>query len=286
MSAAQGLVALGAALLGAAVALLWLPAVTAAPPPGLLRTNVSGRRVPAVLGLPVVVGGLVGLGGTYLLDRATDLDPTTTRVALALVVVLTVCSLAGWADDRRGDEHERGFRGHLRALARGRITGGVVKIAGVGLAGLAAGAVVEIGWFTLECAALIALAANLANLMDRAPGRAGKVALLGAVPLVVWGAVAWITAAAGLLGALLTCLWADLGERGMLGDAGANPLGATLGLGLALSLDRPGRLVALGLLLALNLASELWSFSRAIERVAWLRALDGLGRRAPNGPSA
>lgn len=278
MSLAQTSVALGATLVGAVVALVWVPHAISSSPSSLVRTNVAGRPVPAVLGLPLVMGALIGLGLTYTLARTTRIDPTTTRMALALLVLLLLCSLAGYADDRRGDEHERGFTGHLRAAARGRLTGGMVKVAGVGLAGVAAGALLQVGWFTIECAALVALAANLVNLMDRAPGRAGKVALLGALPLVLFGPAAWTTAAAGLLGALVVCLVADLAEKGMLGDAGANPLGAVLGLGIAVSLDRPGRLVALGLLLALNLASELWSFSRGIERVGWLRALDRLGR--------
>ncbi len=64
----------------------------------------------------------------------------------------------------------------------------------------------------------------------------------------------------------------------MLGDAGANPLGAVLGVGLAASLDEPARLVAIVVLLALNLASEKWSFSKAIEASPPLRWLDGLGR--------
>ena len=288
MSLAQALVGLAAALLGAIVALLCVPAVLTSPPSSLVRTNVAGRRVPAVLGLPLALGALVGLGLTYVLERTTAVDPTSTRAALAVAALVLLCSLAGHADDRRGDEHERGFTGHLKAAAQGRLTGGVVKIAGVGVGGLVAGALLRTGWFTLECAALVGLAANLVNLVDRAPGRAGKVALLGAAPLVLLGDTAWTTAAAGLLGALAGCLGADLSERGMLGDAGANAVGAVLGLGIALSCDRAGRFVALGALLALNLASERWSFSRGIERVAWLRALDRLGRaraREP-GPSS
>ena len=64
----------------------------------------------------------------------------------------------------------------------------------------------------------------------------------------------------------------------MLGDAGANPLGGVLGLGLALSLDETWRLVAIGVLVLLNLASEKWSFSKLIERV---RAAPGLRHVGP-----
>ena len=278
MTGAQGLVALGTALSGAAVALVWLPAAIARAPAQLVRTNVSGRPVPAVLGLPILAGGMVGLGVAYVLDRATALDVTTTRLALALALVALVAAASGYADDRRGDEPARGFGGHLKAAARGRITGGLVKILGVGAAGLGAGLLLGGGWFTLECAAVVSLTANVINLFDRAPGRAAKVAFLIAAPLVAAGASAWPPAASGVLGSLAACLGPDLREKAMLGDAGANSVGAVLGLGLAASLDRPGRLIALALLVAINLASERWSFSRGIERVGWLHALDLLGR--------
>ena len=64
----------------------------------------------------------------------------------------------------------------------------------------------------------------------------------------------------------------------MLGDAGANPLGGVIGLGLALSLGETWRLLAIGVLVLLNLASEKWSFSKLIERSAPLRAFDMWGR--------
>ena len=276
--------ALGAGV-GAGTAALGLRVALRASPASLMRTNVAGRTVPAVLGLPLVGGGALGATVVLVVDRAADVAFTTRDVALALLVVLIVAGLAGFADDRRGDEAARGFAGHLRAATTGRVTGGLLKILGVGLAALAAGLLTGTGWYLVEAAALIALSANLLNLLDRAPGRAAKVALLAAIPLVLLGAEPWVTAAGGLVGALLVCLVPDLRERAMLGDAGANPLGAALGLALALSLDRPGRLIALALLVIVNLASERWSFSRGIQRIPWLKALDDLGRSRPSTTS-
>lgn len=270
---------LAAAAVGALTAGVAASFAIRAAPASLLRTNVSGRAVPAVLGLPLVAGGVLGLTAAWAVDRATRYEVTSPRVALALVVVLVVAGLAGYADDRRGDEAARGFGGHLTAAVKGRVTGGAVKIVGVGLAGLGAGLLVGGGWYVLEVALLVALGANLLNLLDRAPGRAAKVALLGALALVVFGSAEWGVAAGSVVGAAVACLVPDLHERAMLGDAGANPLGAALGLGVALSFDRPGRLVAIVLLALVNLASERWSFSRGIERVAPLRAFDRWGRR-------
>ena len=66
----------------------------------------------------------------------------------------------------------------------------------------------------------------------------------------------------------------------MLGDTGANALGAAVGLGAVLTLGRPARLGVLIALVALNVASERVSFSRVIDATPPLRWFDRLGRRA------
>jgi UDP-N-acetylmuramyl pentapeptide phosphotransferase/UDP-N-acetylglucosamine-1-phosphate transferase len=86
-----------------------------------------------------------------------------------------------------------------------------------------------------------------------------------------------ITAAAPL-GAGLALLSEDLGERAMLGDAGANALGAMLGAA-ASRLPRPVRIALLAGIAALTAASEKVSFTKVIERTPALRKLDMLGRR-------
>jgi hypothetical protein len=65
----------------------------------------------------------------------------------------------------------------------------------------------------------------------------------------------------------------------MIGDTGANVLGAVLGLACVLEVGRGARNVILVALIAANLAAEFISFSRVIDRVPVLRALDLLGRR-------
>jgi UDP-N-acetylmuramyl pentapeptide phosphotransferase/UDP-N-acetylglucosamine-1-phosphate transferase len=240
------------------------------PPGALMRTNLYGRAVPAILGLPVVAAGaVVALGAS----RVVPLP-----VALATGVVIVVLGVAGYVDDRRGREAARGFRGHLRAARRGELTGGIVKLVAGAAAGLIAGALVAEFPQALLGALLVAGTANLFNLLDTAPGRAGKVAAAALVGLVAVGDPAWATAASGTLGGVLTVLPLDLRERGMLGDAGANALGAVVGLGLAASLSPGAQALVLAVVAALNLASERWSFGRAIERVPALRALDRWGR--------
>ena len=246
-------------------------------PAGLLRTNVSGRSVPAVLVLPL----LLGLMFAFLLTLFTfgDLAHDARRIVLASVTVALLMAAAGVYDDLRGDEQSRGFKGHLKQAAAGRLSGGVVKMAAGAVAGLSAGFLIDDGRAAFEIAVVVALASNLVNLLDRAPGRASKVVLLAALPVVLFGHPGWTLGAAGLLGALLVCTPIDLAEQAMLGDAGANALGAVTGLGLAVGMEERGRLIAFGILLAANLASERWSFSQLIESIPGLRALDRWGRR-------
>ncbi len=70
----------------------------------------------------------------------------------------------------------------------------------------------------------------------------------------------------------------DLGERAMLGDCGANALGAMLGAA-AVGLPRPARITLLAGITGLTAASEKVSFTKVIERTPPLRRLDMLGRR-------
>jgi hypothetical protein len=65
----------------------------------------------------------------------------------------------------------------------------------------------------------------------------------------------------------------------MLGDCGANAVGALLGLRLAAVPGRPARAGALAVVAGLTLASERVSFTRVIEATPVLRELDRLGRR-------
>jgi UDP-N-acetylmuramyl pentapeptide phosphotransferase/UDP-N-acetylglucosamine-1-phosphate transferase len=135
----------------------------------------------------------------------------------------------------------------------------------------------------LADAALVALAANLGNLLDRAPGRTIKVGLVVYIPVALAAGTAPVgLALAPVVGATAGLLVADLRERLMLGDTGANLFGAVLGLAVVLETSRPIRTVVLVVLVLLNAASERVSFSAVIDRTPGLRHFDRLGRWRPD----
>lgn len=281
--AAVLVVALVLGAVGGALAWPMLTQVFAAPL--FLRTNVRGASVPVAVGLvlPVV---LLAAGALLVLADAADLVRVPQGALAVSVLAAAGFGLLGLFDDLAGDRTAQGFRGHLSALRSGQLTTGAVKLFGGGALAVlvAAPTARERFWVLLADAALIALAANLANLFDRAPGRLAKVSVLAAVPIaIVAGVDADLAGPAVVLGALLALTGPDLRERLMLGDTGANVVGATLALAVVLTTAPSTRVVVLAVVAALNLLSERVSFSRVIQQVGPLRWLDGIGRLPPAG---
>ncbi len=250
--------------------------------PVLRRVNYRGSAIPTAGGLLVVFAVLLVEAGRATLG-ALGLGPEPGENLDRNLVVFACFAfgLLGLVDDLLGNGEERGFRGHLRALTEGRVTTGVLKVIGGAAAALVVVAVSQpvSGKRLVADALIVALAANLGNLLDRAPGRTIKVAFVAYIPLALLAGSNTVgVAVAPVMGAAAGVLGDDLRERRMLGDTGANVLGAVLGLMAVLVVGRGWRTVILVALLVLNIAAELTSFSRIIERVPLLRRLDQAGR--------
>ena len=198
------------------------------------RTNHRGEPVTLLEGPALVTGAGAAAVITPGLPCATPgRRPARRRRERGCSAPTTTCTAA---------PSSKGFKGHLGALARGEVTSGAVKILGIGATGLAAAALaaraeaaVARALGMLADGALIAGSANLANLFDLRPGRAIKVGPARRGPAARaprWRAAGRTAAALAAipLGAAAALLPEDLGERAMLGDAGANALGALLGL--------------------------------------------------------
>jgi hypothetical protein len=281
------------AVIAAATARLSYAFLQARPPGGAQtwdRTNHRGEPITLLEGPAVAIGSVAGAlaaGGS-------------TRDRIATAVAGAGAAAFGSYDDLAGNGVRKGFRGHLGALQAGELTTGAVKIAGIGATGLAAALIAGLPANgdgadsgtsaplavadTLINAGLVAGGANLLNLFDLRPGRAIKVALLTGGLLAP--SRRGRAAAAAPLAAAAALLPEDLGERSMLGDAGANALGAMLGAAAATTLPRSARLAVLAVVVGLTAASEKVSFTKVIERTGPLRRLDMLGRRSAATPAA
>jgi hypothetical protein len=259
-----------------AAGVLALISVSAAPA-RLVRTNHAGERVPAVLGPALVGGALVGA----LVGRVGSGGAAASVEVAALAAAVGVAA-AGLLDDLFGGDEDRGFRGHLGGLLRGRPTTGLLKlVVGVGAGILVALAIGGAALRVIAAAVLVAAAANLWNALDVRPGRSLKWGIVVLVPVLAgaWGTGFGLIAAAAL-GAAVGVLPFDLLERAMLGDAGSNPLGVLAGAGLAVVLPTAGVVVAAVAAVLIQVAAETVTLSRAIEAVPPLRWFDRLGRRA------
>jgi hypothetical protein len=202
-----------------------------------------------------LLDAVLACGPTAVNHRGLRLPLTGWLVGLWRDPAIAAVATIGLADDLwSGDE--RGFRAHLGS----RRTTGVLKLVGIPLVGLLATR-------RVSGALLVGLGANFLNQLDTRPGRAVKAYLLAA------------PVAGAPVGTAVMLAPYDLREMAMLGDSGANALGALLGLSSVSKLTERGRWAAIGTLAGLTLLGETRSLGELIERTPVLRELDALGRQ-------
>jgi UDP-N-acetylmuramyl pentapeptide phosphotransferase/UDP-N-acetylglucosamine-1-phosphate transferase len=234
-----------------------------------LRKNHAGRTVD-------LYGGVAAATGVVLATAAAPVLSGRTRAAALLATV--AAAGCGAYDDQTGSADERGFRAHLRKLADGRVTSGTVKLLGIGAAGLAAGALINRRPVdAVLSGVVIAGSAHLANLLDVAPGRAVKAVLAAGAPGMLRGGAGGALAA-GPVAAAAAVLADDLGERTMLGDAGAHALGAALGVSIVAANGRTGRVLHAAVLVALAAIGDRVSYGDALWTAPGIRTVDAWGR--------
>jgi len=267
------------------VALLVVPAgVRGLFDAGLVRLNYRGARLAFPLGAVTATAALVALAPLAFLNDRAGLDLLAPELRRWMPYLLGVAFL-GFLDDALGEGVDgvaapRGWRGHARALRAGSLSTGAVKALGA----LALAAYVVSGrglesWRYLADVALLILSTNLFNLLDLRPGRAEKtlVALGAGLCLGAW-TLGPIELLGIFAGPILVGAWFTLRERAMLGDTGANLVGAVAGVWLLTTLGPDARLIALAAVAGLTIYGELRSISATIESVPPLRWLDSLGR--------
>ncbi len=245
---------------------------------GHVGVNYRGRSVAFPFGVLSIAGAIVALIPLAVIQRLRWAEVFHAQMPAVALYVIGVAFL-GLIDDTLGGP-SRGWRGHGRALLHMQFSSGALKA--VGSLGLALYTMGELGFSTgrwLLASAVLVLATNVFNLLDLRPGRSTKVFVLLGIALTLGTASIRSLWTLGLfVGPALVAGGYDLRERAMLGDTGANLLGALAGLWLVLSLSEVGQLIALAVLCAVTLYGELRSITALVEKVPLLRQLDSWGR--------
>jgi UDP-N-acetylmuramyl pentapeptide phosphotransferase/UDP-N-acetylglucosamine-1-phosphate transferase len=238
--------------------------------------NWQGRAIPSSVGL----GFLSAVWAGFLLLWATD----AAAPRWLLPAVVTSFAVLGLLDDRLGSREFSGLKGHVRALLHGKLTTGAIKLLGGTGVALTAGLVLyrQEPVRGIVAGALIALSANLVNLLDCRPSRALKGFWLLSALMVAAGSVPPPLTA--LLVVSLVYAPLDFRCRAMMGDAGSNQLGAALGLCWAANASLPAQLAILALLITFHAFTERYSLTKLIESTRLLRWVDQLG--VPQPPPA
>jgi UDP-GlcNAc:undecaprenyl-phosphate/decaprenyl-phosphate GlcNAc-1-phosphate transferase len=275
-------------LLSLAIAAILAPAVLRGlNAGGHTKANYRSHPLACPFGVLVLAAAVLALIPLMLLAKLGSAEVFHPEVLPIAAYALGVMAL-GLIDDTLSESRSdptgrpvhRGWRGHGGAVLRGELSTGALKAAGsLGLALFAMGYMGLSNGRWLLAAVVLVLATNVFNLLDLRPGRSLKAFLLLGAGLGIGSGDARPLWSLGLFAApaLLAGLY-DLRERAMLGDTGANLLGALAGLWLVLALSGTGQLVALAVLAVVTLYGELRSISELVERVPLLRELDSWGR--------
>ncbi len=283
-------------LVSLAVAVILAPALLRAlSAGGHTRANYRGRALPFPFGVLALAAALIALIPLTLLARLASTQVFHPELVPIAVYALGVLALGLLDDTLARDGHDgdrgersggdghappRGWRGHGAAALRGELSTGMLKAAGsLGLALLAMSYLGLPNGRWLLATGVLVLATNVFNLLDLRPGRATKAFVAFGAGLTIGSSDLRPLWALGLFAApALVAGVYDLRERVMLGDTGANLLGALAGLWLVLTLSGTGQLIALVLLAGITVYGELRSISALIERTPGLRQLDSWGR--------
>lgn len=260
------------------------------------QKNYRGREVYHGLALVWVIWAL-GLWAARALALLLGYQASWLSFGVTALPLVIGCCFFGLFDDFLGSASpQKGFRGHIGALLQGRMTTGFLKLLGIGILSLfTATLLVRVPVITIHQAAeifvraaVIALSANSINLLDLRPGRALKGYSFALLLLLICLGILLLFSRIevslvylwGLSLVPVLAVWRfDLSEQGMLGDAGANTMGAYLGFLCCVCLPT-GFLIGVFILMsALNLASERHSFSEIIEQTPLLKKIDEWGRK-------
>lgn len=244
----------------------------------VLVKNYKGVLIPQGIGIIFPIFYLAWSALFRLIFGKFPMD-----IFLILLAVFSA-SFIGFIDDMLGARNVLGFKGHFGKLLQGKLTtGGLKAISGllaafVISAVIAPDAIFEVILNTL----VIALFTNLFNLLDLRPGRSIKFFLILFIVFLLGLAfgqkLSYGLPYLPLVGIILGYFPYDLSAKCMMGDAGSNVIGMSMGILAASAFEVYTKILILILLIAVHIYTEKYSLTDLINKNRFLSFLDELGR--------
>lgn len=241
----------------------------------MIRANYKGDMIPVGLGL-VFIPTLI-INSVILIY--SNIVPEKIIMIYMLLFASISMSFVGIIDDSLGNRGVTGLLGHFKALFKGTLTTGAFKALLGGFVGLTIAVTISKSIPNIIVATLVvALSTNMMNLFDLRPGRAIKVYTILAIIIFIASAKFQREVMMLILPAVLAYFYFDLRALTMMGDAGSNVLGVSLGVFIVSSFGLAVQVVCLILLVLIHILTEKFSLTKIIENNKFLNYLDRLGR--------
>ncbi|SES70459.1 UDP-N-acetylmuramyl pentapeptide phosphotransferase/UDP-N-acetylglucosamine-1-phosphate transferase [Natronincola peptidivorans] len=239
-----------------------------------IAKNYREESIPIGLGITIVPIILIN----YLFFAVSQRDMLD-KPLIFLTAIITMAFI-GIIDDCSSNQVAKGFKGHIYCLLHGELTTGLFKAFIGGMIALFVSILVSTSIIELFLNFfLITLFTNLINLFDLRPGRAIKAYISIALLFIVLGLNSFYKLILySILGYCLGYLPQDLKAKSMMGDAGSNPLGISLGIISVFNFSLSVKFILVFILLLFHILSEKYSFTKIIRNNAILNYIDQLGR--------
>ena len=253
--------------IGIAITLLSIPMISKMlENSGMIRENYRGDMIPVGLGL-VFIPSLV-INSIILIY--SNIVPEKIIMIYMLLFASIAMSFVGIIDDSLGNRGVTGLIGHFKALFKGSLTTGAFKALLGGFVGLTLAVTLSKSIPNIIVATLVvALSTNMMNL---------KAYVILAIIIFLASAKFNREVMMLIVPAVLAYFYFDLRALTMMGDAGSNVLGVSIGVFIVSSFDLPVQLVSLVLLVAIHVLTEKFSLTKIIENNKFLNYVDKLGR--------
>ncbi|KUO50523.1 MAG: hypothetical protein APF76_07695 [Desulfitibacter sp. BRH_c19] len=239
------------------------------------KKNYKGNSIPIGLGFILIPPSVLVLFAWYY---------TISPIAISFYAgAIIITGLIGLYDDLKGDTQIKGLKGHFKNLLfKGKFSTGMLKaFTGVFIAFIGALLFSDSLLDFMVNFLIIILFTNAFNLFDLRPGRCIKALFTVSVFLLFMAFILNNTSIV-LLYPLLGCILAyapfDLKAKSMLGDAGSNFIGMSVGIVSVLVLPFLMNILIVLVLIMLHWYTEKKSLNSLIESNQFLSHLDHWGR--------